>query len=669
MRVAISHHHLITQNYDVGTPAIGVAELLQDTVQVLQLYGIPIRSHALHLYYSAFVTMSTCPLLQTLAQEHVSDTLPSLLSPRAAHLGREVRALVGHQYSAECVAYSPDGTRIVSGSKDCTLRVWSANTGEELGKIQGHTDWVTSTVFTPDGACIISGSLDCTVRVWSTGELQPLAIMQGHQQRVSSVAVSPDGTRIISGSWDATVRVWCSSSFLELERLEVDGSGVFSVAFSPKGDRIVSASSGTVHVFHAVTLECLTELDAVISTVPTAPNYFSCVTFSNTGTHIFAGTRSGKVRAWVVATYRELAVLEQKTGSVDCVSVSPDGTLVLSGDAEMGFISVWNAKSRREITKFHAHEKGILCIAFSPDGTCFVTGGKDKTLRIWVTGMYDDIPVKSKSWAKRMERIVFSTDGARVMSQSLDVTSQIPEEQYSTARVYGVTPFKDLGQVEPMTLFAFSPDGTQAAVASTSELGDRSLRVWDIVHFRAVTTLAQLPNGTNVVRSLVYSPDGTRIVCGKPGGDIQSWSAVTFEKLAQFRAHGEWHVLFVMFSADGECLFSSPGFSHIRMWSATTFKKIGDIALPIRTSMNCMSISQLASCVVAGLSDDTVRVWSAVTHQELARFDVHSMLKHVAFVSHGVDFLTLNAHGETRAWKSHDINNSACSFSVFILFY
>jgi hypothetical protein len=80
---------------------------------------------------------------------------------------------LGHTDSVWSVSFSPDGTRIVSGSSDCTVRVWDAATGLPLGEpFQGHTSSVSSVSFSPDGTCILSGSYDSTVRVWDAATAQ-----------------------------------------------------------------------------------------------------------------------------------------------------------------------------------------------------------------------------------------------------------------------------------------------------------------------------------------------------------------------------------------------------------------------------------------------------------------------------------------------------------------
>ena len=72
------------------------------------------------------------------------------------------------------VSFSPDGSRIVSGSQDNTVRVWDSQTGVELMKLEGHTSYVTSVSFSPDGSRIVSAG-DYTVRVWDAIEYAAMA--------------------------------------------------------------------------------------------------------------------------------------------------------------------------------------------------------------------------------------------------------------------------------------------------------------------------------------------------------------------------------------------------------------------------------------------------------------------------------------------------------------
>ncbi|KIJ22911.1 hypothetical protein M422DRAFT_196540, partial [Sphaerobolus stellatus SS14] len=150
------------------------------------------------------------------------------------------------------IAYSPDGTMLVSSSKDMTVQIWNS-TGQSLKKtLRGHSGLITSVAFSPDGTKIVSGSRDRTVQLWdvSTGQClgQPL---KGHQDRVYSIAFSPDGTKIISSSHDRTIQVWNVSTGQRLGKpLKGHQAGIYSVAFSPDGEKVVSGSfDNTIRVW------------------------------------------------------------------------------------------------------------------------------------------------------------------------------------------------------------------------------------------------------------------------------------------------------------------------------------------------------------------------------------------------------------------------------------
>ena len=173
--------------------------------------------------------------------------------------GTELMRLQGHEGEVNSVSFSPDGSKIVSGSNDKTVRVWDSQTGAQLKNLTGHTGEVNSVVFSPDGSHIVSGSSDKTVRVWDTQTGGLLTTLGGHSKGVLSVSFSPNGTHIVSGSYDNTVRVWSRSlsqgDYLE-SSVASDASecykncrykaGFSGFVFKPVDDRCVCTTTNQV---------------------------------------------------------------------------------------------------------------------------------------------------------------------------------------------------------------------------------------------------------------------------------------------------------------------------------------------------------------------------------------------------------------------------------------
>ena len=206
-------------------------QLLYDGHRFSRQFANTIKAHPLLLYTTA---LSFTPTNTSIFKIFYHSSLPKVVCGVDNMWPRELIQLQGHDREVNSVAFSPDGSKIISGSSDKTIRVWDASTGiEMLPPLRGHDGSILSVAFSPNGSKIISGSDDKTIRVWdsSTGA-EMLPPFRGHHDAIHSVAFSPDGAKIISGSHDRTIRVWDASTGIEmLPPLRGHDAGVNSVAF------------------------------------------------------------------------------------------------------------------------------------------------------------------------------------------------------------------------------------------------------------------------------------------------------------------------------------------------------------------------------------------------------------------------------------------------------
>ena len=172
-----------------------------------------------------------------------------------------VRALIGHQHSVRAIAAHAD--TLVSGSYDCTVRVWKISTGETTHRLQGHTAKVYSVVLDHARNRCISGSMDNMVRIWSlaTGSLE--VTLEGHTSLVGLLDLHSD--RLVSAAADSTLRIWDPETGQCKNMLSAHTGAI--TCFQHDGQKVISGSDRTLKLWNIKTGECVKDLLSDLSGV------------------------------------------------------------------------------------------------------------------------------------------------------------------------------------------------------------------------------------------------------------------------------------------------------------------------------------------------------------------------------------------------------------------
>ncbi|KAJ7127610.1 WD40 repeat-like protein [Mycena epipterygia] len=656
-----------------------------DTIKFMAGFAPIVAQSVPHIYLSA---LSFTPRGSAIAKQFSALFPQTLMFQNTS--GDEwptiQKVLRGHRNLVYSVDFSPDGSRIASGSVDRTVCIWDAETGVLLaGPFEGHTNDVASVNFSPDGSCIASGSHDNTVRVWDTQTGALVAgPFEGHTGSVNSVNFSTDGGRIASGSDDNTVQIWNAHTGARVAGpFEGHTDCVMSVNFSPDGTRIASGShDNTVCVWDAQTGAL------VVGPFNGHTDGVSSVNFSTDGGRIASGSNDNTVQIWNAHTGARVAgPFKGHTNSVTSVQFSPDGTRIVSGSCD-NTVRVWNACTGALVAgPFEGHTHFVMSVHFSADGARIASGSNDTTVRIWDAHPRVLVAGPFKGHINEVASVNFSPDGSRIASGSHDNTVCIWDAQ-TGALVAG--PFK--GHTDWVRSVHFSPDGTRIASGSN----DRTLCVWDAqtgalvsgpckfeghtdwirsVHFSSDG--AQLASGsddktvrvwnahsdalvarsfeghTNWVESVHFSPDGTRLASGSHDKTVCVWDVQTGALIAgPFEGHTD-EVNSVNFSPDGEQIASGSRDHTVRVWDAHTGVLIGGPFEGHTNQVNSVNFSPDGSLIVSGSSDHTVRIWDSQTGALVAGpFEGHTdRVTSVHFSPDGARIVSGSADTAIRVWK------------------
>jgi WD40 repeat protein/serine/threonine protein kinase len=457
----------------------------------------------------------------------------------------------GHTGPIYAVAVTPDGRRLLTGSKDGTARIWDAASGNQALAPLWHDAAVTSVpvsadgqvmltggdgraklwdvasgrellslhypgvviqsaTLTPDGKRVVVGGQGGRVKVWETATGRKIMTLIGQKNHVTCLAVSPDGQRIVTGCLDGMAQVWDTVNGRGTRTLQ-EHAAPQAVATTPDGRRIVMISGdGRVRLFDTTGGEAHLTLQGrtgSILSVAMTPDGQRIVTGGNDTKA--DGTDYGIAKLWDGATGRELITLDAHTGHVDSVAITPDGQRILTGD-EDGTIRFWDANTGRELFARNAHLNRVLSAAVTPDGRRFVTAGSDVKLWDAVSGA-ELLTLAAHSGAVRVipDRQWIVTGGADGTVHLWDAVS-------------GAEQVALKGPLVQVTSVAVTPDGQRVVTGGD----DGTVRLWDAVNGRELLTLKGHTGSVKVA----VSSDGRKLITAGHDGTVKMWEAASPEQ-------------------------------------------------------------------------------------------------------------------------------------------
>lgn len=397
------------------------------------------------------------------------------------------------------------------------------------------------------------------------------------------------------------------------------------IMYSPDGTRLAVTTSIGVWLYDAQTgeeLNLITKRDK---------HLVLSAAYSPDGKTIATGYWDGKLQLWDATTGKNKDTLIGHSYGVNSIAYSPDGKTIVTGGIDKT-VRLWDGATGKNLNTLTEHIGSVYSVKFSRDGKIIATGSEDNTLRLWNTHTGKLI----NTFDGYRRPIVFSSDGKMFIGVNRS-TSEVQIWHTTTGQPIKTIPKKNT--VYPIVYLLEN---------ITFTLDDKGELILQNEHTEQ--PLKSFIGDTEMIVSIVYSPDGRTIATADLNGTMQWWDTNTGKNIKTFTRYiGSGHPS-IQYSPNGNLIATGDAIMP-DLWDANTGKFLRTIYG--HESYGTFTFSPDGDILATASTDSTARLWDVDTGENIKTLTGHNGRAYPLIYSpDGNTFVTHDDGGALRIWNA-----------------
>jgi WD40 repeat protein/serine/threonine protein kinase len=282
-------------------------------------------------------------------------------------------------------AFAPD-SRVLAARREGTVSLFDLATSKEIEQLPAlGTDGGYRVAYSPDGTLLVSGSANGKIRVWSRAERRLLRELDSSKELIHLLRFRADGTRLLSVDAKGKAIWWDALTWQAGQTFVVELPG--GVTVSPDGRLLVIGAVGALRWLNAETGELL-------ATTAGPPWAAIRVAFSRDGSRVASVSQYGSVAIWDPSSFTLITAFKGHMLGAHGVAFSPDGRrLATGGGTGPDAVKLWDLSTHRELMTLSGQGSVFSFVVFSPDGRWLAACSKEGKLHLWRAPSWAEIEV------------------------------------------------------------------------------------------------------------------------------------------------------------------------------------------------------------------------------------------------------------------------------------